>query len=538
LRDSLKSYLPRRGWQSLLAFLLLFVLLVPGISCVSLGVAQNPAGGTLNLSDDGPITLDPAAAVEAGSISYIFQIFSGLVRLDENLEIVPDIAQSWDKSSDGKTFTFHLRQDAEFHSGKPVTASDFKYSWERALNPATGSQTAGTYLNDIAGAADILAGNTSELSGVKVEDDYTLKVTLDSPKAYFLYKMAFPISFVLDRDNVESGSSWFLQPNGTGPFKLGEWQAGQLLVLERNDNFYGTKASLDQVVFHLLSGSSMQQYQSGDVDVTFVSADYMGLVSDPSNPVSLELHQFPELSVYYIGFNISEPPFDDVNVRQAFSYAVDKERLVTLALKDVVLPAYTILPPGIPGNDSGLEGLRFDPDKARELISASKYGDVSQLPPVQITAAGYAGSIGGLIGGVIEEWRRNLGVEVTVRQIETQNFLYALKEEKDEAFISGWVADYPDPQNFLDVLFRTGEQNNYGDYSNPELDALLDDAAVGQDVAARMAMYHAAEQILVSDAAVLPLFFGQAYILVKPYVKNYVWSPLGYPLLYKVSIEK
>lgn len=498
-----------------------------------------PGGhGTLNLADNGPITLDPATAAEASSAMYIFQLFSGLVRLDDKLQVAPDIAESWDKSTDGKTFTFHLRRDVKFHDGKQVKASDFKYSWERALSPATRSLTAGTYLNDIVGAADVLTGKTTQLSGVRVVDDYTIEVTIDAPKAYFLDKMAYPTAFVVDKANVQSGSSWWQHPNGTGPFKLKQWQKDQLLVMERNDNYYGDKVRVSEVVFQLFSGNPLQLYQGGTIDVSSVAADYMGLVTDPSNPISRELNIYPELSLFYLGFNASAPPFDDVNVRQAFSYAVDKERLITLAAKGVVSTAYGILPPGIPGYNASLEGLRFDPQKAKDLIAASKYGDVSRLPPVVLTTSGWGGGISGLLGGVIEEWRRNLGVEVTVRQLEPEVYLYVLKQEKNELFDLGWIADYPDPQDFLDVLFRTGAQNNSGGYSNPQLDSLLDKASTEQDPNTRLNMYQEAEQIVVQDAALLPLFFGRSYVVVKPYVKGYALSPLGYPLLNKVSIQK
>lgn len=501
---------------------------------------SQPAGGqgTLNLADTGPITLDPATAAESSSAQYIVQIFSGLVRLDENMKVVADIAQTWDKSADGKTYTFHLRQDVKFHNGKQVTAADVKYSWERALNPATQSLTAGTYLNDIVGAADILSGKASQLSGVKVVDNYTLQVTIDAPKAYFLDKMAYPTAFVVDRENVASGGEWWRKPNGTGPFRLKQWQVDQLVVLERNPLYYGDKALLSEVDYQLYSGNPIQLYQEGKIDVSFVGAAYMGLVTDPSNSISKELQTYPELSISYIGFNTTVPPFDDAKVRQAFSYAVDKERLATLTVQNTVVSAYGILPPGMPGYDANLQGLRFDANKAKQLIAASKYGDVSKLPPIVLTTAGWGNDISSIIGGVIEDWRRNLGVQVTVRQLEPENFLYALSQEKDNLFDNGWIADYPDPQDFLDVLFRTGSQNNTGEYTNLQLDTLLDKAAVEQDPAARLQLYQQAEQMIVQDAAMLPLFFGRSYVLVKPYVKNYVLSPLGYPLLSKINIQK
>jgi len=541
----------RSLWRKAILVTLCVVLMATTIACTvtktggtsstpaSTSAAQ-PAGGqgTLNLADVGPITLDPATAAEASSAQFIVQIFGGLVRLDENMQVVADIAQTWDKSADGKTYTFHLRQDVKFHDGKQVTAADFKYSWERALNPATQSLTASTYLNDIAGAADVLAGKTTQLSGVKMVDNYTLQVSIDAPKAYFLDKMAYPTAFVVDKANVSAGGEWWRHPNGTGPFRLKQWQVDQLVVLERNPLYYGDKPLLSEVDYQLYSGNPIQLYQEGKIDVSFVGAAYMGLVTDPANSISKELQTYPELSLSYIGFNATVPPFDDAKVRQAFSYAVDKERLATLTVQNTVTTAYGILPPGMPGYDASLQGLRFDPQKAKQLIAASKYGDVSKLPPIVLTTAGWGNDISSILGGVIDDWRRNLGVEVTVRQLEPENFLYALSQEKDNLFDNGWIADYPDPQDFLDVLFRTGSQNNTGGYSNTQLDALLDKASMEQDPAARLQLYQQAEQTIVQDAVMLPLFFGRNYVLVKPYVKGYALSPLGYPLLSKISIQK
>ena len=192
----------------------------------------------------------------------------------------------------------------------------------------------------------------------------------------------------------------------------------------------------------------------------------------------------------------------------------------------------------MPGYNSNLQGLTFDPQKARTLIASSKYGDVSKFPPIVLTTAGYGNDISGLLGGVIAEWRENLGVNVTVRQLEPPNFLYSLNQEKNSLYDQGWIADYPDPQDFLDVLFRTGAQFNTGGYSNQQLDAVLASASVEPDSATRSKLYQQAENTVVQDAPVLPLYFGRSYIVVKPYVKGYVLSPLGYPFLNQVSIQK
>jgi oligopeptide transport system substrate-binding protein len=523
----------KRIWQLALLSLFLSALLVsPSTAC------QPSSGqGVLNLWDTGPLTLDPAISADMSSHTYVMQIFSGLVCLDQELSIVPDIAESWEPSPDGKTYTFHLRQGVKFHNGREVKAADFKYSWERACDPDTGSGTAATYLGDIVGAKDMLAGKAGEISGVEVLDDYTLQVTIDAPKAYFLDKLAYPTAFVVDRANVESGEDWWREPNGTGPFKLKEWKLGQRLILERSQIYYGEPAKLEQVIFSFLADNPMALYEKGQIDVVPVYLDYIDRVSDETGPFYPELAITPELSLYYIGFNTAKPPFDDVNVRRAFCHAVNKERIVKVILRDMVNEADGILPPGMPGYNEALEGLDYDVEKAKELITASRYGDVLNLPPITLTVEGYGNSIPSYLGAIIQEWQQNLGVQISVRQLETEDFIYNLKQEKDEIFITGWIADYPDPHNFLDILFYTGSEVNIFEYNNPTLDALLDQAAIEQDRSVRLAMYQQAEQLVVDDAPCLPLFHGANYILVEPYVKGYKLSPLGIPDLSKVYRE-
>ena len=527
----------KKIWQLVLAPLFVCaLLLLPMVGCQPEAL---PSGhDVLNLWDTGPITLDPAISSEMPSHTYIMQIFSGLVRLDENLNVVSDIAERWQKSQDGKIYTFFLQHGVKFHSGKEVKAADFKYSWERACDLATGSQTAATYLGDIVGAREMLAGEAAEISGIKVLDDYTLEITIDAPKAYFLCKLTYPTAFVVDRVNVESGENWWYQPDGTGPYKLEEWKPDQWLILQRNELYYGQPARVQQVTFHLLAGMPMAMYEKREIDVTPVSMYYIDLVRDEAGPFHRELAITPELSLYYIGFDTTRPPFDDVNIRRAFCHAVDKGHIVRLILRDMMTEAEGILPPGMPGYNEGLEGLDYDAERAEELIAASEYGDASNLPPITITVSGYGNDIPGYLGAIIQEWRQNLDVEVLVRQLESENFIYHIKQERDELFMLGWVADYPDPHNFLDNLFYSGSENNISGYSNPELDALLSQAAIERDSAARLKMYQQAEQKIIDEAACLPLWFGTNYILIKPYVKDYELNPLGVPDLSKVWIKQ
>lgn len=518
----------------------LLIFLLPGVNC-QYGQEEVPPIATeekvLNLYGIDPLTLDPAVSSEMTSHEYIMQLFGGLVRLDDNLEPAPDIARKWQISHDGRTYTFYLRDDVRFHNGREVKAEDFKYSWQRACDPDTGSGAAATYLGDIVGVRDVLAGKTKEITGVRVIDDYTLQVTIDAPKAYFLSKLTYPTAFVVDRADVESGGEWWRKPNGTGPFKLRQWDENSLLILEKNELYYGKLAKANFVVFQLWGGVPMNMYETGKIDVTSVFLDYIDKVTDKTGPFYRDLRVVPELSFFYMGFDTTKPPFDDVNIRHAFCQATDKDKLVSLAFKSMVQRADGILPPGIPGYNKDLSGLDYDVAKAKELIATSRYGDVSNLPPITITTIGWGGLISRELEAIIQQWQQNLGVEVKVRQLEPQRFLYQLKQEKDEMFYMGWVADYPHPQDFLDVLFHTGADYNYGEYSYPEIDALLEMASVEPDSSLSLKLYQQAEQKLVDDAACLPLWFGQNYILVKPYIDGYELNPMGFAMLNNVSIE-
>lgn len=516
---------------------LLCSLLIVGCQSGEEGATNSDEGRLLSLYGIDPLTLDPAVSGEMTSHEYIMQLFSGLVRLDDNLEPAPDIAREWQVSNDGRTYTFYLRDDVRFHTGRKVKAGDFKYSWERTCDPDTGSLTAATYLGDIVGVGKVLAGETKDISGVKVIDDYTLEVTIDAPKSYFLSKLTYPTAFVVDKTNVESGREWWRAPNGTGPFKLKQWDKNSLFVLERNELYYGELAKVEFVAFHLWGGVPMNMYETGKIDVTDVSISYIDKVMDESGPFYDELEVVPELSFGFIGFNCAQPPFDDVNIRRAFCRAVDKDKLVSLVFRGMERQADGILPPGMPGYNKDLSGLSYDVDRAKELITASSYGGVSGLPPITITTGGYGGLISPELEAVVHQWRENLGVKVRVRQLEPQRFLYHLKQERDELFYMGWIADYPHPQDFLDILFHSGTENNYGSFSNSSVDALLEKAGVEQDSKLSLTLYQQAEQKLVDDAACLPLWFGQNYILVKPYVTGYSLNPLGFPELNRVSVR-
>ena len=214
------------------------------------------------------VSIDPALA-RSSPADIVGALFSGLVKLDTNLEVVPDVAEGWDVSEGGTVFTFTLRSNARFHDGRPVTAADFKYSWERALDPAMESSTAKTFLGDIVGASEMLEGLAESAGGIEALDERTLRVTIDSPRPAFLFKLAYPTAYVVDRANVEEGgANWTDAPNGTGAFKLKVWQKDELLVLERNDDWYGGATALAHVVYRIYAGRPVQMYERGEIDLT------------------------------------------------------------------------------------------------------------------------------------------------------------------------------------------------------------------------------------------------------------------------------
>ena len=252
--NSIQTRIKKTCWLVLVTCII-SIFVFSAFACQSIPDTNNT--DILSLYGEDPITLDPAISGEMVSHSYVTQIFSGLVRLNDELEVVPDIAESWQKSTDGCTYTFYLQQGVKFNNGKEVLAEDFKFSWERACNPETGSQTAATYLGDIVGAREVLAGEVEQISGVKVISDYILEVRINTPIAYFPCKLTYPTTFVVDKANVKEEEEWWLKPVGTGPFKLGEWIPGNVLVLERNELYYAEPAKLERIDFHLLAGIPM-----------------------------------------------------------------------------------------------------------------------------------------------------------------------------------------------------------------------------------------------------------------------------------------
>ena len=292
---------------------------------------------------------------------------------------------------------------------------------------------------------------------------------------------------------------------------------------------------------NLAGGQSMAMYENDEIDIVGVGLFDLERVLDPNEELNKQLVIAPpSFSVSYIGFNATMHPFKDPKFRQALNHAIDKELIATEVLSDLVVPAYGPLPPGFPAYNENLEGLRFDRDLAQQRLAESEYSTLSpEDQRIVITVPGTGGTIGLYLEVIIEMWREVLGVEVEVQQVEWATYLEDLNDGKFQAFAGlGWEADYPDPQDFLDILFHSESGINHGLYSNAEVDNILEEARVETDVARRIELYREAEELIVADAAWVPLWYtGEQYFLIKGHVQNFQPTPMIIPKLREIYIQ-
>ena len=507
----------------------------------STGTGEPLEGGRFVRLYVDPPTLDPHLTTDATSAQIIVEVFGGLVTIDKDLNVVPDLAESWDISNDGRVYTFRIRPDAVFHNGKPVSAADVRWSLERATDPLTEAPNVDQYLGDIVGVDAKINGDALEISGVRVINERTIEITIDGAKSFFLAKLTYPTAFVLDRENIEaSPKNWFRKPNGTGPFQLTEYKVGETLILSRHDGYHLGPAKLAEVEMILSGGTSMLMYENDEIDIAGVGLADIDRLQEPSNSLNAELHQAsPQFSIQYIGLNVNEPPLDDRKVRQALNLAIDKNEIATIVLGDQVVPATGILPPGFPGFSESVSGYDFDPARAKQLLLESKYGgDLENIPPITITTPGSFGANVSLdMEVVLAMWEKNLGIKTEFQQTEFATFLKDLNKRRFQMFDIGWIADYPDPENFLDILFYSDSSNNHTNYNNPAVDSLLEQARVETDEAKRFSIYNEVEQTILDDAPWIPLWYsGERYLLIKPNVQDYFQTPLIIPKLRHVYL--
>ena len=476
-----------------------------------------------------PTTLDPAIARETTSHFFVTSLFSGLVRITSDSEIEPDLAESWTVDNAGVVYTFTLRDGITFHDGTPITAEDFKYSIERAADAALHSETAPLYLGDIVGITEKLDGEADEVSGVEVLDERTIRITVDEPKEYFLAKLTYPSGAIVDRRTVEPlGFDWWMSDdiNGSGPYRLARWEEDEVVILQRFDDYHRT-ASLEYVISPqaaLPGVSGLAMYLTDAWDGIQVGTGALDSIRE-SETLSGQLREFPQLTTYYLGVDGAQPPFDDPNVRLAFLMALDRERLIEVIYDGNVELAKGLLPPGLPGYSESLRGIPYDPEAARQLLAGSKYAD--DFPQVVFSAVDRDGEPTEQVQFIIAAWQEVLGIEVEVDLLETDVYYYSLENVVGNLWHSGWVADYPDPENFLDLLLSSHVLE--GKYVNERFDSLIEAARTERDRETRLRMYGEAEQLLIDEAGIFPLFHIKDYVLVRPRVEGFRMNALGQP---------
>jgi ABC-type transport system substrate-binding protein len=494
------------------------------------GVREGSASGAASASGEQvlrlaqsaePTTFDPALVQDGPTIEVLMHLYDGLVQWTTANELAPALAERWEVSKDGRTYTFHLRSGAKFTNGREVVAGDFVYAMTRALLPATASAVATTYLIDIVGARAVSEGKTTTLEGVKALDDRRLEIRIDAPKAYFLSKLTYPTAYVVCKEAVEQGLSGKIDERnlvGTGPFQLAEYARGERIVLNANESYFDGRPKLDRIerLIVLDAGTRHQMFEAGQIDIVDVST--ADLEQDRKDPkLSRLIHTFDRPAVFYCAMNQRAfPPFKDRRVRQAFNHAVDRERLVKTVLLGVNPVARGIVPPGVPGHDPNFKGLAFDPQRAKKLLAEAGYPEGKGFPPLTLTFRERTPDIKRGAEVVAEMLRANLGVTVTLRELEWGKFLSERNRGTMPFYFLRWMADYLDPQNFLSVMLHSRAPENTIGYNNPEFDRLCETADTMQDKERRFALYRQAERLVVEDAAWVPIYFQR---------DNELWSP-------------
>jgi peptide/nickel transport system substrate-binding protein/oligopeptide transport system substrate-binding protein len=487
-----------------------------------------------------PAPLDPAFARDVNSAFLTRQVFRGLTRFDEDLQPAPELADRIEISPDGLTYTFRLAEEARFADGSTITADDVVKSLTRALDPRTaaaeGAALAGpSYLSDIAGAAELIRGETEELSGARALDERTIEINLVAPRATFLMKMASSPAAIVDPDDVARGGEWWRDPNASGPFVVESWVPDEVLRLGPNPAYIGGPPDLQIVSFRLgpSSQNAFNLYEANEIDVTYVPLHAIERVSDEASPLRAELDVSPILATEYIAFRTDVAPMDDPEIRRAVQLAFPRWKVAEILLTGTPETAHGLIPPGTLGREWPDVAPEPDLEAARAAITASSYGSAENVPPIRIYAAGAVGA--GPLRDVLE---RDLGLTVEVFSVHWPQFNHGLTQKRFPAYELQWVADYPDPETFLWSLFYSASPDNYSDYANPKFDALLEQAAETLDVEERAALYAEAEAVLAGDNAMMPITHDVRYTLMKPWVHGLEITPLGMLYLEPVWIER
>ncbi|MCL4508807.1 MAG: peptide ABC transporter substrate-binding protein [Chloroflexi bacterium] len=498
------------------------------------------AGATLQLPlASPPSSLDPAQLAGGDTSTLLHAIFSGLMRYNGSGALVTDLAKSYTVTNSGTAYTFELHHSAHFHNGDPVTAQSVLYAINRSCDPHTGVPGIGDYLDVIQGVAERLAGHAQTVSGVQAEGKFTVVFHLTHPDGAFLAKLTMPATFPLDEQTVtHGGNSWWQHPNGTGPYRLVTWDPQKTVVLERYQHFYGPKPAYETV--DLLSASAVgnvgQAFTQGRLDLLPLAATpaetaafFSPSSTAVSNSVRALLHYYDFATLQYLAFNLHAPPFSDIAARRAVDLGIDRSALVTTALGGDGWPASGILPPEIPGayaqTDPPPANLQLAQQVWRQSRYASQEGTIT-LESSEILAPGQPGPVTVALANDLHQIS-NWNVSIVLVSGNTLNQSLQDGSFTGSVALQGWQADYLDPQDFLDLLFRTGKSNNLTHFSDPTVNDLLgqaDQAAASQQ---RLALYRQVETVLLRQLPIVPLYFDREFVLRSPSVQSLPLLPEG-----------
>lgn len=524
------------------------LLLLTMLSALTTGCFTAKKGGSGHVLryalEAEPATLDPAKSTAIPESLVELQIFEGLTRLDDKDQPAPGAAESWEISADGLTYLFHLRSNARWSNGEPVTAQDFEFAWKRALDPEMASENAYMLFPVKNGKAYNEKKADVAQVGVKALDDHTLKVTLEKPTAYFLSLVAFHAFYPVPQKTVTASAGQWGSEAATlisnGPFIISSWTHSGKIDFAKNEQYWDAAAVK-------LSGMEWPISDSQTTRLTMIENNQVDMMVEPPTVEQDRLTQqgllkvSPFLGIYYYVFNTKMPPFDNVNIRKAFTAGINRDMLVKHVIKGGKQPAYAWVAPGLvnpaTGRDFRDEGGNYaaeDITTAKKLLAAAGYPYGQGLPPV--TLLFNTGELHKSVAEALQEmWKQNLGISVNLTNQESKVFLETRAQGDFQLARASWTGDYTDPMTFLDVFADPG---NDAKYYNPAYNRLVEQAQTTNDQTVRMQAMHAAEKILFDDAVIIPIYYTTQPFVVKPYVKGYFWSVLGLADFKAAYLEK
>lgn len=496
---------------------------------------------------DEPADLDPHITTGMPERRLQLALFEPLVNKDmENLEIVPGVAESWDVSEDGQTYTFHLRDDARWSNGDPVTAEDFVWSWKRALLPALGNQYAYS-LHVLENAEAFNRGEIEDFSEVGVEalDEHTLRVQLHSPVPYFLELLEHHSWYPVHRETVLAhgdidtrGSAWTRPGNfvGNGPFRLSEWDPNRVVVVEKDPGYWDADTvRLQEIHFHPVQQPTAEErlFRAGQLHITQeLPTDRIPHYREQAHPA---LRSFSIYATYYYEFNTDVEPLDDPRVRKALALAIDREKIVEEVLQGGQEPAYHYTPPGGPEGYEPQPQLSHNVERARGLLAEAGFADGEGFP--RLTVLYNTMESHQRLAVVLQQmWKNNLNIDIRLRNQDWRVFLDSTRNGDFEIARAGWVADYHDPNTFLDMYVTDGG-NNDTNWSNPAYDEAIEAASREQDGNRRAELLGHAETILLDEVPIAPIYFYARNRLVAPSVRNWHNNVMDHIMYKHVYLE-